>query len=258
MDPAEWMAIFNHYQRKQVTWPGMLRQEVNGVVRQFAPAGGPAFIEYSELDETTADAAIQQEIDFFTALGRGFEWKLYDSDRPADLQARLQARGFVLEDPEALVVLELSPEHPLLMQPIPPEIHPVTDDAGVAGIQAMSEAVWNEERPWLAEQLKTDLHSHPDRISIYAAWVDGRVVSAAWIYYHPGTPFASLWGGSTLAEYRGRGLYTGLLAARAQAARQRGYSLLYVDASPMSRPILEKHGFVCLGFSRPCNFEPPA
>jgi len=257
VDTTELMAIFNHHQRKQVAWPGMIRQEVNGVVRQFTPEDGPAFIEYSELTAATADKAIQQEIDFFSALGRSFEWKLYDCDPPADLKERLQAHGFIIEDPEALLVLQLTPDHPLLARPIPPEIRPVIDDAGVDGIQAMAEEVWHEERPWLADHLKADLHNNPELISIHAAWVDGRVVSAAWIYYHPGTPFGSLWGGSTLAEYRGRGLYTGLLAVRAQAAWRRGFSLLYVDASPMSQPILEKQGFVCLGYSRPCTFEPP-
>jgi hypothetical protein len=46
-----------------------------------------------------------------------------------------------------------------------------------------------------------------------------------------------------------------LLAARAQEARARGFSLLTVDASPMSRPILEKHGFQHLATSTPCKWS---
>jgi hypothetical protein len=76
--------------------------------------------------------------------------------------------------------------------------------------------------------------------------------SAAWIYFHAGSSFASLWGGATLPQFRNQGRYSLLLAARAQEARARGFSLLTVDASPMSRPILEKHGFQYLATSTPC------
>jgi hypothetical protein len=43
-----------------------------------------------------------------------------------------------------------------------------------------------------------------------------------------------------------------LLAVRAQAAWREGFPLLTVDASPMSRPILEKKGFEVLAFTWPC------
>ena len=46
-----------------------------------------------------------------------------------------------------------------------------------------------------------------------------------------------------------------LLAARAQEARARGFLLLSVDASPMSRPILEKHGFQSLAAFTPCKWS---
>jgi predicted acetyltransferase len=49
--------------------------------------------------------------------------------------------------------------------------------------------------------------------------------------------------------HRRRGLYTALLAARAQEARRRGARFLTVDASPMSQPILEKLGFRCISYA---------
>lgn len=45
------------------------------------------------------------------------------------------------------------------------------------------------------------------------------MVSAAWTHYLPGTSFATLWGGSTLKQYRQRGYYSALLAVRAREAR---------------------------------------
>ena len=60
----------------------------------------------------------------------------------------------------------------------------------------------------------------------------------------PGVEFAGLFGGVTLPEFRGRGLYRATVARRAELARERGYRWLYVDALPTSRPILERLGFV--------------
>jgi len=63
------------------------------------------------------------------------------------------------------------------------------------------------------------------------------------MYFHECSNFASLWGGATLPQFRNQGHYSLLLSAHAHEARARGFSLLTVDASPMSRPILEKQGF---------------
>ena len=66
-----------------------------------------------------------------------------------------------------------------------------------------------------------------------------------------GDPFGSLWGGSTLPEHRGRGIYSSLVAARAGEARERGCRWLTVDCSPMSLPILERRGFERLAVTTP-------
>ena len=65
-----------------------------------------------------------------------------------------------------------------------------------------------------------------------------------------------MWGGSTVSEFRNQGLYTALLATRAQEARLRGVRYLTVDASPMSRPILEKFRFEMISTSWPCKWKP--
>jgi GNAT superfamily N-acetyltransferase len=90
---------------------------------------------------------------------------------------------------------------------------------------------------------------------VYIAYAEGIPVSAAWISFHDRSPFAGLWGGSTLVEYRGRGFYTALLAARVQEAQQRGVRFLTIDASPMSRPIVEKNGFQFLIFTQPFKWQ---
>lgn len=77
------------------------------------------------------------------------------------------------------------------------------------------------------------------------------VVSAAWLVPLGGTEVAGLWGGSTLAAYRGRGIYRALVAARATSALARGCTVLQVDASDDSRPILERLGLRTVGGTTP-------
>lgn len=44
-------------------------------------------------------------------------------------------------------------------------------------------------------------------------------------------------------EYRGRKVYSTLLKRRLAAARERGYHLAAIDAGPMSKRVVERHGF---------------
>ena len=79
----------------------------------------------------------------------------------------------------------------------------------------------------------------------------GKVVSAGRVEFSDGTDFASLWGGGTLQSWRGRGIFRSLVAYRADLARARGFRYLQVDATPESRPILKRLGFVELASTTP-------
>lgn len=50
-------------------------------------------------------------------------------------------------------------------------------------------------------------------------------------------------------------VYTALLAVRAQDAKARQVRYLTVDASDMSRPILERFGFERIAYSYPCKWK---
>ena len=84
----------------------------------------------------------------------------------------------------------------------------------------------------------------------------GRVVSYAVIRLTEGTEFAGLWGGSTLPEWRHRGLYRALVSHRASVALAQGYPYARVDTSPDSRPILTGLGLVKVEGTRPFVLEP--
>jgi GNAT superfamily N-acetyltransferase len=66
----------------------------------------------------------------------------------------------------------------------------------------------------------------------------------------------TLWGGSTAAEWRRRGIYRVLVSRRAHLAAERGFRYLQVDASDDSRPILERLGFVAVTTTTPYMWRP--
>ena len=83
-----------------------------------------------------------------------------------------------------------------------------------------------------------------------------RVISYAAVRLTPGVDFAGLWGGTTHAEWRGRGLYRALTAYRARLALDAGHPYVRVDTSPDSRPILTRLGLHQVTTTTPCVLDP--
>ena len=255
MDQTELLEIFTRQQRIEVDYPDIKREVDGSVIRHINLAGEEGFVIYSRLDADSVEAAISAQIARFQAIPQDFEWKAYDYDTPKDLIERLRRRGFEIGDPEALLVLDLTVRPEALDRPVPPSVARLSDPADIDSIVALENAVWGTDHNNLGEFLKREMQERPELVSIYISYHGQQPASAAWMFFHPGSSFASLWGGSTLPQFRQQGHYSLLLAARAQQARARGFSLLTVDASPMSRPILEKHGFQYLATSTPCNWK---
>jgi GNAT superfamily N-acetyltransferase len=258
MENSEMLAIFDKNVRRECEWTRMRRDVFPNLVRYTLTnvGHGGGYVSWSDLTSETADAAIESQIEYYNALGVDFEWKFYSHDQPADLPQRLLAHGFKAREPEALMVAELSDLAQSYWSMDVSAVTRVTSSQEVDQIVRMESEVWGEEISGFAAGMKYDLQHHPDHISVFAVLKDGRIVSAAWTHYLLSTSFATLWGGSTLAQYRRHGFYTALLAVRAREARDLGYRFLQVDASPNSQPILAKHGFRCLAYSTPYEWEP--
>jgi hypothetical protein len=253
MEKGELLDLFNQQVRRGADWPDTRREELNHLIRQIPlQPGGDGFISYSKLDSSNADAAIQEQVAYFDNLGCDFEWKYYDYDQPPDLKDRLAAHGFEIGEAEAFMILDLDQAPAFFWQPVQRDVRRISDPAHIRDVLAVKAPEWEEEQAEIGNFLRDTLHESPDRISIYVAYANAIPASAAWLSFHPGSHFAGLWGGSTRSEYRGQGLYTALVVARAQEARARQARFLTVDASPMSRPILERFGFTLLAFTYPC------
>ncbi len=201
------------------------------VRRAVAPDGLFVSESWSAVLWPPADGDVEPLVARMRELPGHVEWKYYSHDEPADLPERLRAAGLVPEEEETVVVTEAAAIPP---PPADVELRLVTD--------AFVE---------LAARLFGDRFELPENAVAVVALVDGEPVSGGRIDFDSDTEFAGLYGGSTLPEFRGRGLYRATVAKRAELARERGYRYLFVDALPTSRPILERLGFVRLTTTTP-------
>ncbi|MBP8532673.1 GNAT family N-acetyltransferase [Streptomyces sp. MK37H] len=231
--------------------PGVLVERVGAVVRQTGGRDDWNGVLWSDLEDATADAAIAAQIRHFGGADRAFEWKLYAHDRPGDLGERLRAAGFVPEPEETLMVAHVAELDTAVEPPQGIRLLPVTDAAGVERVVGVHERAFGDDGAALRHRLLAQLAEEPDTVVAVVAMDGDRPVSAARMELPPGVPFAGLWGGGTVPEWRGRGIYRALVAFRARIAADRGYRYLQVDASSLSRPILRRLGFVPLTTTTP-------
>ncbi|MGR6897071.1 GNAT family N-acetyltransferase [Rummeliibacillus sp. BSL5] len=253
MDKNELISLFHKELRQDAQVKGYIREETEHVVRHISQFGEKGFIVSSNVNEGNIKEIIKNELSYFSNLEQNFEWKVYNYDKPDSLKDILRQEGFTIEDPEALMVMELDEQLPLLKNDRHVNLKEITDYKGIQDIIFLEDVIWNVPHTELGERLWRDKQNNPESLYLYGIYEDGQLVSAAWMYLEENSSFASLWGGSTLPLFRGKGYYTALLATRAKKAYEKGYPFLTVDASTMSRPILEKCGFLCLAFSYGCQ-----
>ena len=236
---------FDQQQRIAIELPGMRKEAFPNLVRFVRPPPGMNFVLYSRLDEAALDTTIAEQIAYFAPMNQPFEWIVCDHDQPPMLKERLVAHGFAPDEPAALMALDLQTAPPALLEPVTVELRRLTRRDELEDVIAIEQQTWGGNFGWMRQRMGDHMEI-PGYLSIFVAYVEQRPACTGWTYFHPSSQFAGLWGGSNLLEYRKRGLYTAVLAARVQEAIQRGYRFLTIEAGPMSRPIVAAHGFQLL------------
>jgi GNAT superfamily N-acetyltransferase len=201
---------------------------------QMRPAGVVDGDGYAMVFRPPEDGNIERLVTELRTRDGYREWKYYEHDGP-ELAERLRTSGLEPDDVEAVLVVEAA-----TIPPPPADVELREDAAAFAELAAR---IFGRRRGSGGE-----LPEH--RVAV-VAFVDGQPVSGGRVDLEPGVEFAGLFGGVTLPEYRGRGLYRATVARRAELAREAGYRWLYVDALPTSRPILERLGFATLTTTTP-------
>jgi hypothetical protein len=246
VDRAELLAAYDRELRRNAPYfDDQVRLERDGTVVRLLGAtadAGNNCVLFADLTENDAENVVDRQIDYFRGLGRDFEWKLHEHDRPASLRSVLLSRGFVSGGEETIVARSLAATLPSPDLPAGYRAGPWPDSDGLAGLFDVQNRVWpDEDLTWLTDSLTRERATAPHSIRFHAVWHEDRPVCVGWTRLHG--RFASLFGGSTLIEHRGKGLYRALLSSRLEEAARLGADHALVDAGPMSRPILERQGF---------------
>ncbi|MEU4192476.1 GNAT family N-acetyltransferase [Kribbella sp. NPDC026611] len=223
---------------------------------------GDGFVQYlggsEDTDGAELDRLIADQVEYFAKLGVKFEWKYYSHDLPADLPERLTRAGLVPDEEECLLIGDVAELTSEVVVPDGIRLREITARADLERMQAMEEEVWGYSHAWLPDALSAAITDDDPAVVVVAETDDGRIVCGSWIRFHTGTEFGSLWGGSTLPEYRGQGIYRAHVAYRRNLAVERGYRYLQVDASPDSRGILARLGLRPVSVTVPYIWTPPA
>lgn len=252
MNRDEVLAAYDEQVRRrpQCDGPGIQVEREAGVVRVVSAPNGWTGVTWSDLDEVSADAVIAAQVERFARLPP-WEWKHYSYDRPPDLPERLLEAGFTREPAEALLVARIAD----LELDVPPSagvrLLPVVDEWGIDAVVRVHDEVFGGDHSAVGTALAVRLSQQPHAVAAVVAVAGRTPIAAGRVEFTSGTEFASLWGGGTLAAWRGRGVFRSLVACRAALAAAAGFRYLQVDASADSRPILRRLGLVELATTTP-------
>lgn len=216
-----------------------------GAGRVLRTVGAYHFIGWWELTAETIGEAVAGEAEYFRRLGQEVEWKVFSHDGPPGLARALAGAGFVADDTETFLALDLDDGLPPAPASDGFSVRRVTDRAGVRDLATANAAAFGRDESWRIDALVPRLDD--GSVALYVAYADdGRPISSGRLELAPGRAFAGLYGGGTDPAFRGRGVYRALVAARAVEAQAQGVRYLTVDARETSRPILQRLGFTPL------------
>ena len=222
--------------------------------------GGRGWVTYRNLGGADAPAVRQLVADALghyradPAIGR-VKWKTRGHDHAPGLHESLVEHGFERGVTESIMIGEAAGLIEDVSLPEGVTLRRVVDEPDVRAMCAMAAVVFaDDESDRIADALLRRL-ALDDGMEMWVAEVDGRIVSAGRLEPVPGSDFAGIWGGATMPEWRGRGIYRALTAVRARSALASGTTLIHSDSTDHSRPILERAGLVEVSTTTPYTWR---
>ena len=252
----EYLEAYDQQLRTDAETPSAVAVTRLGPLRLVTFAGGRGFVTYRDLGGADS-AAIARWVEGVLVHYREdpgitrVEWKTRAHDHAPGLHEALVRNGFVPEETESIMIGEAA----LLAvdAPLAKGIHlrRVTSERDVRALSAMQEEVFGGGfADEMADALLRRL-GFGDGMELWVAEAGVEIVSSGRLEPVPGTEFAGIWGGATRPEWRGRGIYRALTAARARSAVALGKRLIHSDSTEDSRPILERAGLVKVSATTP-------
>lgn len=226
-------------------------------IGRFGDRGFVSYRDLGGLEGEELEALVARTVARFAADERvtSFEWKTRGHDAPPELPEVLTAAGLVAEPVETVMVGLSEGVAAGWPASLPDGVevcrvdHEPEADAWMTRAAVMQAQVFGGGPT--PEQVIARQRQRADSSEFWVARVGDQVVCAGRLELVEGTAFAGLWGGATVPEWRGKGLYRALAAGRARSALARGATHLHSDCTDMSRPILERAGLVAVTTTTP-------
>ena len=215
------------------------------IVTPSVKGGGMNEVSLAQLGDDV-DAVIDATIAQYRALGCKFVWRVGPDSSPSDLPDRLAARGLAHNVACGMARSAEMTAPELRVDEIDESTLDLFTQTMAAGwnMDPASLAIVNRTALGLGQQDRArDTHElRAPRHHLFLAYCDGRPAATAGAVVFAKSVY--LLGGVTLPEFRGRGAYRALVAARLAFARARGIELATSHArAQTSAPILERLGF---------------
>jgi GNAT superfamily N-acetyltransferase len=199
-------------------------------------------VSYVRAPTERVERTIDEVLEFFGPVA--FTWVVGPSSRPADLAARLVARGLVDVGDGDLLTATL----PIPGLRVLPDLKIVEVESEEFALIGLRLAHPNADDAEIAQSLRERVAylRHPGRHGGYlvAFLGDDAVANAGYRYSSDGSTIY-LTGAETVERFRRHGVYQTLVAYRAEAAAKRGCRYAAILARrDTSLPVLMKRGFV--------------
>ncbi len=257
---ARLLAAYDAQLRREAETAGAATVTDMGPLLLVTFAGGDGFVTYRDFGDLSAEEIqrlVPGALSYFqndAAIAR-VEWKTRGHDRAEGLSEALLANDFIRDEQESIMIGDAQSLAVDVQLPNGVTVRQVTEESDVRAMCAMQNDVFggpvNEE---LANSLLHRL-SLADGMELWVGESNGEIVAAGRLDPVPNSDFAGIRGGATRAEWRGRGIYRALTAARARSAIRLGKTLIHSDSTDDSRPILEKSGLIAVSSTTPYRWS---
>jgi GNAT superfamily N-acetyltransferase len=217
------------------------------------PIPGPNAVSWIRCAPDEADEVIDEVRATVSPRSLPIMWTLDPETKPAGFPEHLAAHGVYPEErsPEVKVMV-LDVDAALDAPPVPGlELHDALADAETFRLAdaVNAEAFHDAERDPVAQERRRANQLAAGNRRVLLATVDGEPAGSAGMSVFP--PEGAIINGAAVREkFRGRGVYRSLVAARLAMAREADVAGLSVWGGPMSAPILDRLGFVTVGWRR--------
>ncbi|MBA8829448.1 GNAT family N-acetyltransferase [Alpinimonas psychrophila] len=254
------LAAYDEQLRTDAETPSAIKVTQHGPLRLVTFMNGRGFVTYQNLGVANKDTIrrlVPEVLAYYRAdaeINR-VEWKTRGHDKAPGLHDALLENNFIPDEPESIMVGEaaaLAVDVPL---PEGVTLRRVTEESDVRAMSTMQDEVFGDPvSNDMANALLRRLCAG-DGMELWVGEVEGQIVTAGRLEPVRGTNFAGIWGGATREEWRGRGIYRALTAARARSALDIGKTLIHSDSTEYSRPILERSGLLKVSTTTPYHWR---